>query len=171
MEKKKIKILTDGVIRVKGFINGPVLTPYKEDISTIFALVSSGVKVVEVCDDGTEITLTTSNFSEDHSKPHVKEEVMEEKVENDQTDDVKNEVNEEVHEEKIETTEEQSIEENVDDIESESVEEVVHSEPVVDEVRHQYNHNNNKKHNKHNKYNQQFKVQTPSIESIDLTKK
>ena len=41
MTKKRIKILTSGAIRVKGFINGPVLTPYLEDLSTIFAMISS----------------------------------------------------------------------------------------------------------------------------------
>lgn len=68
MEKKRIKILTSGAIRVKGFINGPVLTPYFEDINTIFAMLSSGIHVVEVCDDNAEIRLTTSNLTEDNSK-------------------------------------------------------------------------------------------------------
>jgi hypothetical protein len=40
MNKKRSKILTRGPIRVKGFINGPVLTPYFEDIAVIFAKIA-----------------------------------------------------------------------------------------------------------------------------------
>ena len=65
---KRIKILTHGPIRVKGFINGPVLTPYLEDINTIFSMVSQGVHVVEVCNDKTEIRLTANNITEDNTK-------------------------------------------------------------------------------------------------------
>ena len=68
MNKKRIKILTRGPIRIKGFINGPVLTPYFEDIAVIFAMLSAGVKIVEVCEDGTEIPLTTNNFADNNTK-------------------------------------------------------------------------------------------------------
>lgn len=64
MNKKKIKILTRGAIRVKGFINGPVLTPYYEDVNTIFAMIVAGVHIVEVLEDGSEVRLTTTNFAE-----------------------------------------------------------------------------------------------------------
>lgn len=67
VDKKKIKILTRGPIRVKGFINGPILTPYYEDINTIFAMLSAGIKIVEVCTDGKEVELTASNFANDNT--------------------------------------------------------------------------------------------------------
>ena len=67
MNKKKIKILTKGIITVKGFIYGPVLTPYYEDLDTIFEMLSTGIKVVEVLDDGTEVELSIMNFNTDNS--------------------------------------------------------------------------------------------------------
>ena len=69
MAKKKIKILTKGVITVKGYISGPVLTPYYEDISTIGDLLRSGINVVEVLSDGREVKLTIQNFEDEIDKP------------------------------------------------------------------------------------------------------
>lgn len=65
--KKRIKVLSSGIIRVKGFMYGPILTPYFEDIDTIYAMITSGVKVVEVADDGKEIELTISNIGSDNT--------------------------------------------------------------------------------------------------------
>lgn len=178
MEKKKIKILTTGVIRLKGFINGPVLTPYYEDLSTIFALVSGGIKIVEVCDDGTEILLTTGNFSEDHSKA-AREKKETEKKAKEQAAVKKEEkivepaqIEEEPKEsaDKVDIESEPTMSEPVEEVKVEQEVKNVNNDKV-DEVNHQYNHN--KKHNKHNKgyNNQQFKMQNASVESIDLSKK
>lgn len=65
--KKKIKVLSSGIIRVKGFICGPILTPYYEDFDVIYKMITSGLDVVEVADDGAEIKLTVSNIGTDHS--------------------------------------------------------------------------------------------------------
>ena len=80
MAKKKIKILTKGVITVKGYISGPVLTPYYEDISTIGDLLRSGINVVEVLSDGREVKLTIQNFEDEIDKP-VEKPVEEKPVE------------------------------------------------------------------------------------------
>lgn len=72
---KKIKILTHGPIRIKGFINGPVLTPYYEDTDTIFKMITSGIDIVEVCDNGTEIKLDISNFTLNNNKEKISKEV------------------------------------------------------------------------------------------------
>lgn len=66
--KKKIKILTPGIINAKGFIVGPVITPYIEECEMIFKMISTGVNVVEVLDNGSEITLNVSNFDTDNNK-------------------------------------------------------------------------------------------------------
>ena len=66
--QKKIKVLTSGIIRVKGYMCGPILTPYFEDIDTICKMLAENIKVVEVCDDGTEAVLTISNVGNDNSE-------------------------------------------------------------------------------------------------------
>jgi len=60
--KKMIKILQRGPIYPKGGISGPILTPYMEDVRTIFIMITRGIKVVEVLSDGTEVVLNTMNF-------------------------------------------------------------------------------------------------------------
>lgn len=72
MNKKKIKILSSGIIRVKGYICGPVLTPYDEDVDTIYKMLAEGIDIVEVTDDGREVELTVSNFKDDHSSAALK---------------------------------------------------------------------------------------------------
>ena len=137
MDKKRIKILTKGPIRVKGFINGPVLTPYFEDISTIFAMVSQGVHIVEVCDDKTEIRLNVNNVTEDNSKAarEEKQNLLQPKVEP----------------EKVE------VEQCVDNATVDSVDTVaevnddVKVEPEKVNNQNNYNKHHNTKHNKHNK--------------------
>ena len=78
---KKIKILTSGPITAIGYIWGPVLTPYHEKMNTIFKLLSAGVKLVEVTDDGREVELTLQNYYNDNnSKPVVNNSKEERKV-------------------------------------------------------------------------------------------
>lgn len=109
--KKRIKILSTGMIKVHGFINGPVLTPYYEDISVIIKMLTAGVKVVEVADNGAETLLTVSSVLADSEKQE-KEQIEEVKVE-ETVEEVAEEVVEEVKVEEPETSDEQVMEENV----------------------------------------------------------
>ena len=59
---KRIKILTSGHIPSKGNIYGPVLTPYRETLSSIFGFLAAGVEVVEVLSNGQEVPLTIANY-------------------------------------------------------------------------------------------------------------
>lgn len=145
--KKKIKILTRGPIRVKGFINGPVLTPYYETTNTIFAMLSENINIVEVCDDGVEIPLTLKNFTEDNSK--AAREAREKK----------NVVKEDVKEE---TKEESVVEPEKDKVEEKKV------ETQKPSYNNKYNQNN-KNHNKNNKYQNNSQVHVEPA-SINLTK-
>ena len=183
MAKKKIKILTTGAIRVKGFINGPVLTPYMEDTATIFAMVSQGVKVVEVCNDGSEVRLTTSNFADDNNKV-IDEVKMTESVKentdvimNEEVSETKEEVKEIVEE--TEATEFVVEEKNEEVIEPEVIPEVkedVKVEPEKVQVpkssyQNNYKNNNyNNKHNKHNKNNNYRNNNVVRVESADSIK-
>lgn len=75
MKSRKIKILTNGNFMLPGvgFINGPILTPYNETDANIFAMLGSGVKIVEVRPDGSEKVLTISNYKrQEGKKPVVK---------------------------------------------------------------------------------------------------
>lgn len=105
-KKKKIKIISDGVLKVYGHINGPVLTPYYEDISTIVKLISSGAKVIEVSENGSEKLLTVADVLKDDEV--VKEE---KKIEKPVKEETKEEVKEEPKE--IEVTEPESSDEQV----------------------------------------------------------
>lgn len=164
MDKKKIKILTRGPIRAKGFINGPVLTPYFESTSTIFTMLTSGVHVVEVCEDGREVRLTPNNLYEDNSKVVEPEKVEEVKVETMVEEMVSEEpkVEEAVIEEDVV---EEEVKEEVAEVEK--VEEVKPEETKVEAPKPQYQNNYNKyqnnKNNKHNKHNSQFKVEPAEI--------
>jgi len=150
-ERKKIKILSSGPIECCGYIWGPVLTPYMELTSKIFKMISSGVHVVEVLEDGTEVKLTVENLKKDNAvtpEPTEEPEVIEEKPT--MEDSVVEEVVEGPSIEPEESVEEatdvklEAIEPEV--TEEESTEEVVEEvKPVVtDEVN---NRNNNR--NKH----------------------
>jgi len=72
IKTKNIKILSTAPIMAKGGVYGPILSPYTEQTSTIFAMISKGVNVVEVLKDGTEIKLTARNFDKDND---IKEEI------------------------------------------------------------------------------------------------
>lgn len=65
---KMIKVLTGGVLPVKPFLYGPVLTPYPETYDRIFTMVTANVQVVEVLQNGEEVKLSTSNFDSDNEK-------------------------------------------------------------------------------------------------------
>ena len=68
IDSKKIKILTSGPITAIGYIWGPVLTPYFETMNNIFKMLSAGVNIVEVADDGVEIPLSIQNYQDNNSK-------------------------------------------------------------------------------------------------------
>ena len=68
---KRIKILTSGHIPSKGNIYGPVLTPYRETISSIFGFIAAGVEVVEVLSNGQEVPLTVANYKLNNEPVHV----------------------------------------------------------------------------------------------------
>jgi hypothetical protein len=72
MDTKYIKIPYNGPIYAKGGIYGPITTPYVEEVSTIFRMISDKVKVVEVLSDGKEIELNATNFNK-NNEPVVKE--------------------------------------------------------------------------------------------------
>lgn len=177
MTKKRIKILTTGAIRVKGFINGPVLTPYFEDISTIFSMVSSGVHIVEVCDDGVEIELNTSNFTDDNSKAardardsrlhehNTSKDESNEEVVNDVESEVK-EVTSGHDDKESEVTEEEATSDEKSEIPEVDIK-------VDDPIYNKYNNRNNRhQHNnyKNNKnYNKNDRVRAESNETIKIT--
>lgn len=183
MTKKRIKILTRGPIRAKNFINGPVLTPYFEEIANIFTMVSQGVHVVEVCDDRTEVRLTIDNINEDNSKTAREEKshlLQQTKVEeSEKVEEVKKveEVTEEVAEAAVEPVEEKVVEPN--DIVTEEKVEDVKEEPVAPQQKpyeKSYNNQYNNKHNKHNNYNKnnnykkenQIRVESPTGDQIKI---
>lgn len=169
MTKKKIKILTTGVIKVKGFINGPVLTPYFEDLNTIFALVSAGVKVVEVCDDGAEITLTPSNFSDDHSKASREAVEAEAKAKalaaaTLEAEKAKKKADSEAKKKKEESDKAKAVRENEERAQKVELEKTA----TTDEVQYSNNYNNYKKNKKNNHNN--VTVEAPQSEPINLNK-
>lgn len=197
MTKKRIKILTTGAITVKGFINGPVLTPYWEDTATIFSMVSKGIHVVEVCDDGSEVRLTLNNFADDNSKvsreaKKAKQAELVNNIMNGNNDTIKEEsteVKEEVKEETVEESEitEPIIEEKKEEVvEAEVIPEVkeeVQAEPAdevketIKDTKPQYQQNNNyknnnynNKHNKHNKNTNYKNNNVVRVESADAIK-
>lgn len=77
VEYKMIKVLSNGPIRAKGGIYGPINSVYREKVSTIFLMICDKVQVVEVL-NGVEIPLTVSNYDIDNTPaPEVKEVVKE----------------------------------------------------------------------------------------------
>lgn len=80
--KKMITVHYNGPIRAKGGVCGPILTPYNEDIDTIFKMLTQGIKVVEVLKDKSEVILNLSNFNTDNEPVEETEtKVVEDKVE------------------------------------------------------------------------------------------
>ena len=182
MTKKRIKILTRGPIRVKGFINGPVLTPYFEDISTIFAMISQGIHVVEVCDDRTEIRLTTSNITDDNSKAAREEKAALLQAKTEEPEKVKEvetvaTINEVIDDELVVDTAVKEVVEKTEPVVEEKVEEVKEEQTTSEKTYQKPNYNNqyNNKHNKHNNYknnnyrkDNQIRVETPKSEPIKI---
>jgi len=172
MNKKRIKILTKGIITVKGFIYGPVLTPYNEDLDTIFKMLSTGVEVVEVLDDGTEVKLDMMNFNADNvvkdekkttsrrshqaednkpSEPVVEPTVEEVKEEAPAVEETVTEETAELTTEEVEPVVEPTVEEVKE--EAPAVEETVTEETAELATEDKSEKNNYYKNNKHNKYN------------------
>ena len=108
---KRIKILTSGHIPSKGNIYGPVLTPYRETLSSIFGFLAAGVEVVEVLSNGQEVPLTIANYklnNEPVQKQSIEEHTNNGKPEGTKVDETPVETTEEtpeVTEEKTETVE------------------------------------------------------------------
>ncbi len=73
VSRKRVKVLTNGPIRAKGWAYGPILAPYFEDVKTIFAMLRDRIKVVEVLNGGVEIELSAQNFDKDNSHLAFKE--------------------------------------------------------------------------------------------------
>lgn len=65
IKHKNIIINTAGPIRLKSGIFGPILTPYKEKIETVVALVTHGYNVFEVLENGEKVKLTLQNANKD----------------------------------------------------------------------------------------------------------
>lgn len=72
IKRKLIKITSRGPIYAKGGIYGPITTPFMEETTNIFRMISGGIKVVEILDNGSEIELKASNFDKDNNIIPVK---------------------------------------------------------------------------------------------------
>ncbi len=69
IKAKKITISTAGPILPKGGIQGPIRSPYLENIDVIASLIMGGYSVNEVLRDGTELPLNLTNFDRDNDVP------------------------------------------------------------------------------------------------------
>lgn len=138
MNTKKIKILTHGILPMNGFICGPILTPYNESIDTIHEMVSKGIEVVEVTEDGSEVKLTRTNISDNKKPAQQKSKQKEKPVVEEKVVEKVSEVVEDVPENKEEVPEEEKKEPEINE-----------KERTNDEVP-QY-HNRDKKRNKFNR--------------------
>lgn len=67
VDKKRIKVITNSPIRAKGWVYGPILNPYVENVKVIFAMLSEGHKIIEVLPNGEEIQLDSRNFDKDNT--------------------------------------------------------------------------------------------------------
>ena len=76
MDKKKIKVISRGmVITSRGRVRTPI-GPYLENVKNILAMITrNNATVVEVLPDGKEVTLTIQNFDKDNSKAPAEENV------------------------------------------------------------------------------------------------
>ena len=66
LKSKKIRVLEAGPIAALGGIHGPILSYYRENIETIFAMVRDGVRVIELTPDGSEIPLDIQNYDKEN---------------------------------------------------------------------------------------------------------
>lgn len=153
MNEKKIKVLTSGMLNVPGFFYGPILTPYLEKLSVIYRLVSSGIEVVEVCNDGREVKLDRFNYADDHNvvnevkKPDVRTEKDKKEQPVEVTDPVETEAVVESEEVLVEDEETIIVESSDEDADADvnTTEDPEVREPVF------YSQNFNKNHNKNKK--------------------
>ena len=81
-QRKQITIPQTGPIWTKGGIMGPIITPYHEDVDTIRLMLSNGVKLNEVLEDGTQQPLTLESLAKLQAPEVVKAAEVIEKVEN-----------------------------------------------------------------------------------------
>jgi hypothetical protein len=71
-----VTIPSPGPIFPKGGINGPILTPYREDVQTIGILLMRGHRVTEVLPNAESIELNLSNFDQDNGASRAEQEVL-----------------------------------------------------------------------------------------------
>lgn len=164
---KRIKILTSGPIPSRGNIYGPVLTPFYEPVSSIFKFVASGIDVVEVLSDGSEVKLTVSNYKNDNEAAIVNnngEETknpVDEESENvqdetpvNETEDAETEENENaevINPEENETENENTVDDESENAQDETPVEKTETTETVERTKVQGKDNNNYvKHNKKN---------------------
>ena len=65
-KRKKITISTEGPLRIKGGIRGPIEIPYMEEISVIGRMIMSGYRVFEHLSDGTKVRLDVHNYNKEN---------------------------------------------------------------------------------------------------------
>lgn len=65
--EKKIIIPHYGTLHTLGGLQGPVEVPFNLEIERIRSLVVTGVKVMEVLEDGTQLKLDRRNYDRDNS--------------------------------------------------------------------------------------------------------
>lgn len=147
--KKRIKILTRGIIKVRGGrMNGPVLTPYFEDTDEIFKLISAGVKVIEVV-DGEEVPLTVSNIHTDNSSASRKAKEAEELAKKEAEEKAKADAAKAEEERLLKEMEEQEkAEKEAEEKANAIVIDDMTDEVNVSEVETPMSYNNNNKHKK-----------------------
>ncbi|MDY5646924.1 MAG: hypothetical protein SPF22_07980 [Candidatus Onthovivens sp.] len=68
IKKKKITIQTQGSLRIKGGIRGPIEIPYMEDINVIGRMIMSGYKVTEILSTGEKVKLDIHNYNKENGK-------------------------------------------------------------------------------------------------------
>jgi len=71
-KQKKITIATNGKLRLKGGIRGPIEIPYMEDVSTIGRMVMAGYKVYEHLSNGEKVALDVHNYNQENGKGDMK---------------------------------------------------------------------------------------------------
>lgn len=68
IKQKKITIQTQGPLRIKGGIRGPIEIPYMEDINVIGRMIMCGYKVTEVLSTGEKVKLDIHNYNKENGK-------------------------------------------------------------------------------------------------------
>lgn len=173
MNQKRIKIFTKGILPLKGNITGPILTPYMENVDTIFKLVAAGINVYEVLDNNNQVKLTIHNFDKDNNEFKPEKVVTDDETIPVTKDEIK--VDEPAT---VEVTPEVVTETNEYTQPAEIPEEAVPSTETVEETTEEtedttYNNNNgytgyaqrnNKKKKKHHNNNGEIKTDEYTVE-------